>query len=107
MDDSKLETVIERVKRKLNVTFLDKQTEDRIGKDIIPLCIASLTDDIGITDEDFDWSGTSRECFLLVEYAFYEWNHASEQFHEDYAEDIAKIRARWEGKSIEAEVQKV
>lgn len=80
------------VKRKLNVTWSDSDTDDRITE-IIESAIPAMIRKLGIADSDFDFSAPGEERTLFVVYCFYEWNHALNEFEDNYANQIAQVRA--------------
>ena len=82
-----------QVKRKLNVTWDDEDTDARI-EEIIESAIPDLIHRLGITDKNFDFSKSGVENNLLLNYCLYEWNHSLNEFFDNYAETIAQIRAR-------------
>lgn len=87
--------ITELVKRKLNITWNDTDTDARITQ-IIEDGKSEIIDKAGITDPGFDFSKPSQERKLLLAYCFYEWNHALDEFQINYAEDILQARERWE-----------
>lgn len=86
------------VRRKLNITWSDENTDDRL-RQIIEDAQVELIGKIGITQDNFDFSVASQERKLLLAYCFYEWNHALDEFDVNYAADILQARERWEVKS--------
>lgn len=85
----------ELVKRKLNITWSDTDTDARIVQ-IIEDGKSEIIDKVGIADPEFDFSKPRQERKLLLAYCFYEWNHALDEFQVNYAEDILQARERWE-----------
>lgn len=81
-----------QVKRKLNVTWDDEDTDARI-EEIIESAIPDLIHRLGITDETFDFSQRGAENTLFLSYCLYEWNHMLEEFDVNYARMIATVRA--------------
>ncbi len=69
------ETLKAQVKRKLNITWEDEETNARID-DIIALAIPDLIHKLGIADQNFDFSVAGAENALFLNYCLYEWNHA-------------------------------
>jgi hypothetical protein len=106
MIDATANEILEQLKRKLNVSCLNAYDAERLSNDIIPDAVALLAPDLGMTADEaaaFDWSQPSRERLLLVNYCFYEFNHAAEQFASDYAYEIAKcMDARLASQYVEA-----
>lgn len=86
------EALIEQVRRKLNITWEDKETEARI-EDIINSAIPDLRHKLGITEINFDFSAAGVENTLFLAYCLYEWNHCLNEFDENYSRMIAQVRA--------------
>ena len=87
--------LVAQVKRKLNITWSDDDTEARVN-DIIGSAIPKLIHKLGITDPDFDFSVAGAENDLLKNYCLYEYNHCANEFDDNYANEIAQIRAKHE-----------
>ena len=87
-------TLFEQVKRKLNVTWEDDDTTNRITE-IIASAIPTLKHKLGIFEVDFDFSIDGTENMLFKNYCLYEWNHAVNEFDDNYANDIAQVQAQW------------
>lgn len=93
------ELLTKQVKRKLNITWEDEDTNARVDDimgDVGPWLIHKL----GITDPGFDFSvpGTERSLYLAC--CLYEWNHIPrDEFEENYSHTIADVRARHEVKN--------
>ena len=85
-------TLIEQVKRKLNITWSDEETDKRVN-DIIASAVPILKHKLGIADADYDFSAPGLENLLFLAYCMYEWNHAVNEFDMNYANDIAQCRA--------------
>lgn len=83
-----------QVKRKLNITWEDSETDARV-KDIIKSAIPTLKHKLGITDEAFDFGVEGAEHTLFLAYCLYEWNHSTNEFDVNYALEIAQIRAKY------------
>ena len=89
------ETLYEQVRRKLNITWEDDETTARLN-DIIKSAIPDLLHKLGITDTDFDFSVDGAENTLFLAYCLYEWNHALNEFEDNYSKMIAQVRAKHE-----------
>lgn len=89
------ETLYAQVKGKLNITWEDEETTARVNK-IINSAIPDLIHKLGITDKDFDFSVDGAENTLFLAYCLYEWNHALNEFEDNYSSMIAQVRARHE-----------
>lgn len=86
------ENLLSQVKRKLNITWSDTDTDKRLS-DIIQSAILALKHKLGIADPNFDFSGAGMENTLFLAYCFYEWNHCVNEFDDNYANNIAQVRA--------------
>lgn len=84
-----------QVKRKLNITWEDPDTNKQI-EEIIDLAIPTLKHKLGIPESlNFDFSVASTENLLFKNYCLYEWNHCVNEFDDNYANEIAQVRAKW------------
>ena len=86
-------TLLSQVERKLNITWSDEETTNRLTE-IIENAIPDLIHRLGITVSEFDFSKPGVENGLLLNYCLYEWNHSLNEFFDNYAETIAQVRAR-------------
>ena len=86
--------LFEQVKRKLNITWEDEDTTQRVN-DIINSAIPDLIHKLGIPDKDFDFSVSGAENKLFLAYCLYEWNHCANEFDTNYANDIAPVQAKY------------
>ena len=87
--------LLEQVRRKLNITWSDEDTDKRL-EDIINSAIPTVIHKLGITDTSFDFSVQGAENALFLAYCLYEWNHSTNEFDTNYANEIAQIRAKYE-----------
>ena len=90
-------TLIDQVKRKLNITWSDEETDKRIN-DIIASAVPVLKHKLGIADVDYDFAAPGLENLLFLAYCLYEWNHAANEFDSNYANELAQCRAMREVK---------
>lgn len=88
-------TLYEQVKGKLNITWEDEETAARVNK-IINSAIPDLIHRLGITDSNFDFAADGAENTLFLAYCLYEWNHALNEWEDNYSKMIAQVRARHE-----------
>jgi hypothetical protein len=88
------DVLFQQVKRKLNITWEDADTNDRVT-DIIESAIPDFKHLLGIVDDDFDFSKSGKENTLFKNYCLYEWNHCSNEFKPNYADDIAELQQKW------------
>lgn len=87
--------LLSQVKRKLNITWEDTDTTARL-EEIIESAIPDLIYKLGITDKDFDFSIAGAENTLFLAYCLYEWNHAINEFDQNYERMIAQVRTQHE-----------
>ena len=90
-----MELLTQQVKRKLNITWEDDETNARVDEimgDVDPY----LRHKLGISAEfDFSTPGTERSLYLSC--CLYEWNHIPrDEWEENYKFTIANLRARYE-----------
>lgn len=86
------EVLFEQVKRKLNITWQDPDTDTRL-EEIITSVIPSLNHKLGVAG-DFDYSVSGQENNLFLNYCLYEWNHCANEFDDNYSNEIAQIRQK-------------
>ena len=84
-----------QVKRKLNITWEDEGTDNRV-QDIIQSAIPDLSHILGIADPEFDFAEPGVENTLFLAYCLYEFNHSLHEFADNYANLIAQTRAKYE-----------
>lgn len=89
------EFLLGQVKRKLNITWEDSDTSARV-EEIIDDAIPELIRKFGIANPDFDFSQAGQEHKLFLNYCLYEWNHATDEFDENYKNDILQVREKHE-----------
>ena len=89
------ETLLAQVRRKLNITWEDADTNNRVD-DIMRQARAKMLDILGITNSDFDFSGDGTENMLYLAYCLYLYNHCENEFDNNYREDIMQTRAKYE-----------
>lgn len=81
-----------KVKRKLNITWSDDDTDARVA-DIMAIAAPELRHKIGLADT-FDFSAPGQEQKLFLALCLYEWNHAANEFDSNYANDLMQCRQR-------------
>lgn len=101
------QTLTDIVKRKLNITWSDDETDARVD-DIIANAQPTMRHKLGLAD-DYDFATASgQEQNLFLSWCLYEWNHASADFDNNYGNDILQVRQKWEVKRYaESEAQHV
>lgn len=86
------ETLTDKVKRKLDITWSDTGTDARIA-DIIDAAKPTMRHKLGLPDTyDFEMPGQEQQ--LLLSWCLYEWNHATDEFDGNYLNDILQVRQR-------------
>lgn len=85
-------TLLKQVKRKLNITWDDEDT-NALVEDIIASATPILIHKLGIADPDFDFSEAGAENNLFKSYCLYEFNHVANEFDDNYHNEIAQVRA--------------
>lgn len=85
--------LLAQVKRKLNITWSDPDTESRV-QDIIESAIPTLIHKLGITDPNFDFAEPGMENNLFRAYCLYDWNHCVNEFDSNYSNDILTVRQK-------------
>ena len=93
-------SLIEQVRRKLNITWSDEDTDKRVA-DISDSAAIALRHKLGISDPTYDFSQPGQENMLFLSLCLYEWNHATHEFDVNYANDIAQVRALYEAKQYQ------
>lgn len=87
--------LIDQVKRKLNITWVDEDTDRRVA-DIMDSVAPVLRHKLGITDSEYDFSKAGLENMLFLALCLYEWNHSANEFDANYANEIAQCQAMHE-----------
>lgn len=82
-----------QVKAKCNITWEDEDTNARLDN-IINSAIPRLLHRLGITDNNFDFSVAGTENTIFINYCFYEWNNAANEFDENYSQLIDEVRQK-------------
>lgn len=99
MTEEQKVALIRKVKLKCYITDNSDETEERI-LDIVDDAIISLSHRLGIYSS-FDFSSPSQERSLFLNYCFYAWNDALDEFESNYLSDILQIRHKNEVKQSE------
>ena len=90
------EELIWKVKRKLNITWEDEDTNARV-EDIMGDVGPWLVHKPGLTNPEYDFNAPGMERTLFLSCCLYEWNHIPrDEFEENYKHTIADVRARHE-----------
>ena len=90
------ETLLEKVKRKCYITDTNEVTISRLT-DIITNGLTKVRRLIGVDSRfNFEKSGNEEELDLLLNYCWYDWNDASNEFKTNYLGDINSIRHKHE-----------
>lgn len=87
-------TLVDLVKGKLNITWSDEDTDAEINR-IIEDGQVEMRRKLG-TPESYDFTIEGQERKLFLSWCLYEWNHASNEFDENYLNDILQVRQKYE-----------
>lgn len=96
------ETLLAQVRRKLNITWDDTDTDNRVY-DIINQSRSVMLYKLGITDPEFDFAEDGITNMLFLAYCLYLYNHCENEFDGNYREDIMQARAIFEVMQNETE----
>ena len=83
---------IDPVKRHLNITWDDEDTEERLIDQMMDAEIA-LNHKLGA---EIDYFAPGAERRLYLNYMLYSWNNALEQFDAAYRAELLQIRHKYE-----------
>lgn len=89
------ETLLAQVKRKLNITWDEPDTNETV-KDIVESAIPIMKHKLGITDPNFDFAQPGSENNLFRSYCLYDYNHCTNEFDDNYANEIGQVREKHE-----------
>lgn len=95
------DTTTAAVKRKLNITWSDTDTDARVA-DVIATVTPSVRRVIGAKDSYAFTSTDGEEWGLFLNACFYEWSNALDDFFANYASDITRCRLKHEAASVDA-----
>lgn len=99
------EKLTDQVRRKLNITWNDPETDARVAE-IIESAIPFLIHKLGISDPEFDFSVPGTENDLFKALCLYEWNHIPrDEFEANYHGTIANVQAQHVVKYYEGVVE--
>ena len=96
-----MSALADQVKRKLNITWSDEDTDARVA-DILDSAQVAMRHKLGLSDE-FDFASKGQENMLFLSYCLYEWNHAANEFDAHYLNDILQVRQKHEVMAYEAD----
>lgn len=82
-----------QVKRKLNITWSDNDTDARVS-DIVESANTVMLYKLGITDIAFDFAVPGIENVLFLAYCLYMYNHCENEFDANYMGLILQARAK-------------
>ena len=100
------ETLISKVKRKCYITDTNETTINRLN-DIITDSLSKVKRMIGVsTNFDFEAEGNEEELELFKNYCWYAWNDSSNEFKNNYMDDINSLHQKHEVKQYVEEKNK-
>lgn len=86
--------MLQLLKDKLCITWSDSDTDRRLTN-ILNSAKNILAFKLGLPT-DYIWNENTMESNLLLNYCFYEWNDAVDEFDNNYSNDILQIRMKYE-----------
>lgn len=89
------EALLQQVRRKLNITWSDPDTDNRV-LDIANQAKSVMLFKLGITDDAFDFSEAGIENVLYLAYCLYLYNHCENEFDDNYLGMILQARSKHE-----------
>lgn len=89
------EALLQQVKRKLNITWSDPNTDNRV-LEIASQAKSVMLFKLGITDDAFNFSEAGIENVLFLAYCLYLYNHCENEFDENYLGMILQARSKHE-----------
>lgn len=96
-ENEKLEQLVGAVKDKCRITWDDEATDRVLREEIIPSAISIIRFKIGIPEAvEFDFTASGLEHRLFLNYCYYAWHDAEDDFWRNYAPDVAHARQIWE-----------
>ena len=89
-------SLVNKVKRRCYITDTNETTTYRL-EDIITDSLPKVRRLIGVkADFDFEAEGNEEELELFKNYCWYAWNDSSNEFKDNYLDDINSIRHKHE-----------
>lgn len=85
-------SLLPRVKRKLNITWSEPETDLR-AEDVLRQGIAALEHKLGLP-EGYPLEADGAAAALVLNWCLYEWNGMANAFNADYADEVAQVRSR-------------
>lgn len=102
--DETLATLVGQAKDKCQITWEDEATDRRFEDEIVPTALVILSFKIGIPgDADFSFASPGLEHDLFLNYCYYAWHNATDDFEQNYANSLAQARRIWEVKGAQEE----
>ena len=90
------EFLISKVKRKCYITDTNTTTINRLN-DMITISLPKVKRMIGVSaDFDFGIEGNEEELDLFLNYCWYAWNDSSNEFKDNYLDDINSLHRKHE-----------
>jgi len=92
----KINILLNQVSLKCYVTSEDELIHNRLLS-IINNAVFNVSSILGISDDKFDFSKSSMENELFLNYCMYRWNNRTQkEFEDNYMGDIIAIRSKYE-----------
>lgn len=97
------QNLIDKVKRRCYITDTNELTINRLS-DIIINSLPKVRRLIGVNANfDFELEGNGEELDLFLNYCWYAWNDASNEFKDNYLDDINSLHHKHEVESYDFE----
>lgn len=104
MTENMAEELLPQVKDKCRITWNDEATDRVLREEIIPSALSVIRFKVGIPEgAEFDFASPGLENRLLLNWCYYAWHDAEDDFWRNYAEDLAHARRIWEVRNASAE----
>ncbi len=95
--NGKIEELVAKVKEKCRITWDDEATDRYIEDELIPSACSVIRFKIGIPEAvEFDFAASGLEHRLFLNWCYYAWHDAEDDFERNYATDLAHARRIWE-----------
>lgn len=95
--NGKIEELVAKVKEKCRITWDDEVTDRYIEDELIPSACSVIRFKIGMPEAvEFDFAASGLEHRLFLNWCYYAWHDAEDDFERNYATDLAHARRIWE-----------
>lgn len=95
MNEESKKKLLDQIKTKCYISTDEPEVITRITN-IFNNAIPKINEKLGIKNKNFDYSIPSEENDLFANYCLYAWNNKTNEFDENYLNDIMQIRSKYE-----------